>query len=66
MDIALMQTALNVLRAYTEFVAPVAEDIAALRTCLGPEALGMPADELARTTIERCLRNWRRLAAVSE
>ncbi len=56
MDLELIQTALNVLRACTERREPRREDVELLKGKLGPEADGMEADDLARTIIERCLR----------
>jgi hypothetical protein len=56
MDIAIMQIALGVLRACSEHTDPRSEDVAALRTRLGPDADELPVDDLARSVIDLCLR----------
>jgi hypothetical protein len=63
MDIELIQTALNVLRAFTDRNEPSPADVAALQYRLGSEAEGMAVDDLARMIIERCVRQSRKTAA---
>ena len=63
MDLEIVQTALHVLRACVTHSVSAPEDVMVLRKTMGAQTNGMPVDELARTVIERYLRESKTKAA---